>query len=104
MLLTTHYMEEADQLCDRVAIIDHGKILALDTPAASSSRSGPTPWSPSPPTATSTSSPSCCGPASRASTRRTVRATSLQIAVAEAPGIIPAIVTAADDAGFTSPT
>jgi len=32
-MLTTHYMEEADQLCDRVAIMDHGKILALDTPA-----------------------------------------------------------------------
>jgi ABC-2 type transport system ATP-binding protein len=34
ILLTTHYMEEADQLCERVAIMDHGKILALDTPAA----------------------------------------------------------------------
>ena len=34
ILLTTHYMEEADQLCDRVAIMDHGSILALDTPAA----------------------------------------------------------------------
>lgn len=34
ILLTTHYMEEADQLCDRVAIMDHGKILALDTPSA----------------------------------------------------------------------
>jgi len=33
VVLTTHYMEEADQLCDRVAIMDHGKILALDTPA-----------------------------------------------------------------------
>ncbi|HEY5121139.1 MAG TPA: ATP-binding cassette domain-containing protein [Acidimicrobiales bacterium] len=33
ILLTTHYMEEADQLCDRVAIMDRGKILALDTPA-----------------------------------------------------------------------
>jgi ABC-2 type transport system ATP-binding protein len=33
ILLTTHYMEEADQLCDRVAIMDHGKVLALDTPA-----------------------------------------------------------------------
>ena len=32
ILLTTHYMEEADQLCDRVAIMDHGKVLALDTP------------------------------------------------------------------------
>ena len=34
ILLTTHYMEEADALCDRVAIMDHGRILALDTPAA----------------------------------------------------------------------
>ena len=33
ILLTTHYMEEADQLCDRVAIIDQGRIVALDTPA-----------------------------------------------------------------------
>jgi ABC-2 type transport system ATP-binding protein len=33
ILLTTHYMEEADRLCERVAIMDHGKILALDTPA-----------------------------------------------------------------------
>ena len=33
ILLTTHYMEEADQLCDRLAIIDHGKLLALDSPA-----------------------------------------------------------------------
>jgi len=32
ILLTTHYMEEADQLCNRLAIIDHGKVLALDTP------------------------------------------------------------------------
>lgn len=34
VLLTTHYMEEADQLCDRIAIIDHGRVVALDTPAA----------------------------------------------------------------------
>ena len=34
ILLTTHYMEEADELCDRLAIMDHGKILALDTPVA----------------------------------------------------------------------
>ncbi|HTZ09178.1 MAG TPA: ATP-binding cassette domain-containing protein [Acidimicrobiales bacterium] len=33
IVLMTHYMEEADQLCDRVAIMDHGRILALDTPA-----------------------------------------------------------------------
>lgn len=33
VLLTTHYIEEADRFCDRVAIMDHGRILALDTPA-----------------------------------------------------------------------
>jgi len=32
ILLTTHYMEEADKLCDRIAIIDYGQIVALDTP------------------------------------------------------------------------
>ncbi len=32
VFLTTHYMEEADRLCERVAIMDHGRILALDTP------------------------------------------------------------------------
>ena len=34
IMLLTHYMEEADRLCNRVAIMDHGKIIALDTPAA----------------------------------------------------------------------
>ncbi|HSP14886.1 MAG TPA: ATP-binding cassette domain-containing protein [Thermoanaerobaculia bacterium] len=33
IVMTTHYMEEADQLCDRIAIIDRGKLLALDTPS-----------------------------------------------------------------------
>lgn len=32
LILTTHYMEEAEELCDRIAIIDHGKLLALGTP------------------------------------------------------------------------
>jgi len=34
MLITTHYMDEADHLCDRIAIVDHGKLVALDTPMA----------------------------------------------------------------------
>jgi ABC-2 type transport system ATP-binding protein len=32
ILLTTHYMDEADKLCDRIAIVDHGKLVALDSP------------------------------------------------------------------------
>ena len=34
LILTTHYMEEADRLCERLAIVDHGRILTNDTPAA----------------------------------------------------------------------
>jgi ABC-2 type transport system ATP-binding protein len=32
LMLTTHDMAEADRLCDRIAIVDHGKVIALDTP------------------------------------------------------------------------
>ena len=32
MILTTHYMDEADKLCDRIAIVDHGRLVALDSP------------------------------------------------------------------------
>jgi len=34
ILITTHYMDEADRLCDRIAIVDHGNLVALDTPMA----------------------------------------------------------------------
>jgi ABC-2 type transport system ATP-binding protein len=34
ILITTHYMDEADRLCDRIAIVDHGKLVALDAPMA----------------------------------------------------------------------
>ncbi len=40
ILLTTHYIEEAERLCDRVAIIDHGKVIALGTPKELKARSG----------------------------------------------------------------
>jgi ABC-2 type transport system ATP-binding protein len=40
VLLSTHYMEEADELCERVAIVDHGRILVDDTPSALKARHG----------------------------------------------------------------
>ncbi|HEV3144148.1 MAG TPA: ABC transporter ATP-binding protein [Gemmataceae bacterium] len=40
ILLTTHYMDEAERLCDRVAIVDRGKVIALDTPAGLIARLG----------------------------------------------------------------
>jgi len=42
VLLTTHYIEEAERLCDRVAIIDHGKVIAMDTPRELKQRSAGT--------------------------------------------------------------
>jgi ABC-2 type transport system ATP-binding protein len=40
VIITTHYMDEADQLCNRVAIIDHGRVVALDSPGALKSKVG----------------------------------------------------------------
>jgi ABC-2 type transport system ATP-binding protein len=40
ILMTTHYIEEAERLCDRVAIVDHGKVIALGTPRELKARSG----------------------------------------------------------------
>lgn len=40
VIITTHYMDEADRLCNRVAIIDHGRIVALDTPSSLKSKVG----------------------------------------------------------------
>ncbi len=40
IVITTHYMEEADRLCNRIAIIDHGKIIAMDTPERLKERIG----------------------------------------------------------------
>ena len=40
VLLTTHYMEEAERLCDRIAIVDRGKVIALDTPSGLIARLG----------------------------------------------------------------
>src|SRR5205807_10389746 len=41
LVLTTHYMEEAERLCDRIAVMDHGRIVALDSPAGLISRYAP---------------------------------------------------------------
>ena len=45
ILLTTHYLDEAERLCDRVGIMHAGRIVALDTPAAPARRRSATRWS-----------------------------------------------------------
>jgi ABC-2 type transport system ATP-binding protein len=100
VLITTHYMEEADELCDRVAIIDHGRLLALDSPAALKQHLGADTLV----TITANGDLDALANVVQAnvpgvhSVRRS--GDGLQITIAEARGIIPAIVSAADSAGF----
>ena len=73
VVLTTHYLEEAEELCDRVAIMDEARIVALDTPGrADRRRSTPTPASRTP-TRPATTRSTCATrrpPCSRCSRRR----------------------------------
>jgi ABC-2 type transport system ATP-binding protein len=88
ILLTTHYMEEADQLCKRLAIIDHGVVLALDTPE------------------TVTASGDLDSLASllereiEGATSAIVMDGTVRLGVKGAKGVLPAVVQAADRNGF----
>jgi ABC-2 type transport system ATP-binding protein len=100
ILLTTHYMEEADQFCDRLAIIDHGHLLALDTPAALKRATG----------ADTFVTVSAEGDLDALATlladrvpgaQRADRVDSaVRVAVSGSHGVVPAIVAAAEQGGF----
>ncbi|HEU5302931.1 MAG TPA: ATP-binding cassette domain-containing protein [Acidimicrobiia bacterium] len=101
ILLTTHYMEEADELCDRVAIIDHGKLLALDTPAALKQATGAD-------TVVTVSAPSDLDALTSYlvehvdGVRRGDRVDdTVCLMVRGRKGVLPAVVAAADRGGFT---
>ncbi len=101
LLLTTHYMEEADLLCDRVAIMDHGCILALDTPAQLKQSIG----------ADSLVTVAADGDLAALSRllseqvpgvqRADYDDGSVRLAVRGARGVLPAVVAAAEHAGFS---
>jgi ABC-2 type transport system ATP-binding protein len=101
ILLTTHYMEEADQLCDRVAIIDQGRIVALDTPAGLKRSVG----------ADTTVTVSAHGDLHslarlladkvRGAAEASVVGESVLLAVQGTTGVVPSVVQAAEAAGFT---
>ncbi len=100
ILLTTHYMEEAEQLCSRVAIMDKGRILALDTPAALKSRVDADTIV----TVTATGDRDALG---RALTERVPGVTlarpiegGVELHVKGKDRLLPAVVTGAEDAGF----
>jgi ABC-2 type transport system ATP-binding protein len=100
ILLTTHYMEEAEQLCGRVAIMDKGRILALDTPAALKSQVDADTIV----TVTATGDREALG---RALTERVPGITlvrpvegGVELHVKGKDRLLPAVVTGAEDAGF----
>jgi ABC-2 type transport system ATP-binding protein len=105
ILLTTHYMEEADQLCHRLAIIDHGRVLALDTPAALKASIGADTF------VTVTTGPTEATTRQALADRITVSLTGvtnvevtddgLRFGVRGARGVLPAVLAAADDSGAT---
>jgi ABC-2 type transport system ATP-binding protein len=101
ILLTTHYMEEADQLCDRVAIIDQGRVVALDTPAGLKRSTG----------ADTTVTVHAEGDLERlaellrtkipGATRAVVRGDAVLLGVQEPNGVVPAVVQVASKAKLT---
>ena len=100
ILLTTHYMEEADQLCERVAIMDHGKILALDTPAALKQSVGADTVVTVKTTGDPASSPSCSARDVQGVTRTRSVEGGLELHVQGSDRLLPRVVPAAERGGF----
>jgi ABC-2 type transport system ATP-binding protein len=100
IVLTTHYMEEADELCDRLAIIDRGRTKALDTPEGLKASVGADTFV----NVTAEGDLEALGrelsgrlPDVRSST---VTADRVQLGVSRADGILPSVLAAAESAGF----
>jgi ABC-2 type transport system ATP-binding protein len=101
IMITTHYMEEADTLCDRLAIMDHGKTLAVDTPRGLKNSVG----------VDSIVSISALGDLSKLAevlkqgipeaTKSQQLGDTLQISVKGASGLLPKVVDLAEKAGFS---
>ncbi len=100
IFLSTHNMEEADSQCDRVAIMDHGRILALDTPAGLKESVGADTIV----TVAATGDLQELAQVLEAKVEGATKAqrvgTTLQLHVKGAPGVLPQVVNAAEHAGF----
>jgi ABC-2 type transport system ATP-binding protein len=101
ILLTTHYMEEADQYCERVAIMDHGRILALDSPSGLKRSVGAD-------TIVTVSADGGLDELARLLEGRVPGVahakrvdSTVQLGVKGSRGVLPAVVTAAEQGGFT---
>jgi len=105
ILLTTHYMEEADQLCHRLAIIDHGRVLALDTPEALKASIGADTFvtvstAPAEPAVRQALADRLTGSLTGV-TNMEVTDDGLRFGVRGARGVLPAVLAAADESGAT---
>ncbi|MEX2256805.1 MAG: ATP-binding cassette domain-containing protein [Acidimicrobiia bacterium] len=101
ILLTTHYMEEADMLCDRLAIIDHGKLLALDSPVALKQATGADTYV----TVTATGDLDALALVLSREVAGVEKAEQVEgkvrLKVCGTEGVLPAVVNAAEQGGFT---
>jgi ABC-2 type transport system ATP-binding protein len=101
ILLTTHYMEEADELCDRLAIIDHGKLLALGTPSELKGSTGAATYV----TVTAAGDLDALAPFLADRVPGVTMAErvdgKVQLFVDHSDGVLPAVVTAAESGGFS---
>ncbi len=100
IMLLTHYMEEADRLCHRVAVMDHGKILALDSPAALKQTVGADTIVTVKATGDSAELASHLKRGVEGVTRTRVIEGGVELHVKGAERIIPRVVSAAEHAGF----
>jgi ABC-2 type transport system ATP-binding protein len=100
ILLTTHYMEEADELCSRLAIIDHGHLLALGTPAELKASTGVATYV----TVTADGDLDRLAPFLAERVTGVTKAervdSTVRLAVDRTDGVLPAVVTAAETGGF----
>ncbi len=100
ILLTTHYMEEADELCDRLAIIDQGRVLALDTPEELKQSMGAATVV----TVTADGDLEALAQVIGAKVPGVAEASAQRgkvlVGVSDADGVLPAVIDAAESAGF----
>ena len=100
VVLTTHYMEEADRLCERVAIMDHGRLLALDTPDGAEATVGGDFVVACRPAPNPTASPRTCATSTASPARRSIGET-VQLTAERSEGLLPRMIDAAEAGGFT---
>lgn len=101
ILLTTHYMEEAESVCDRLAIIDHGHVLVIDTPKALKESVGADSIVTVSATGNLEALARVLGDQVEGTTKSQAIGSSVQLHVKGTAGVLPKVIAAAEQAGFS---